>query len=167
MQPHDPLDLMVDTAARQARALAVRYMTRSPRSRSQVTNRLLQAGFAEQVVEPLINEFVENGMINDQELARRWVTDRSGRKQYGARRLLKELQSHGVSRQNADEALDQLTLDTEIENARAAAFKRWPEHSLRDLSTIDFKRELSRCSGFLLRRGYSHEVIGQVLKSLT
>ncbi len=160
-------DISFAEAIKRARTVATRYMTRTARSYSQVTNRLSKEGFADEVIQSVLNEFVTNGTINDQELARRWVEDRATRKQYGARRLIKELETHGVSRETAEQAMTQLDLETEVQNAQTAVSRRWHDQALHEMSPLERQRQLSRCSGFLFRRGYSTEVIRQVLKNLT
>ncbi len=167
MQDPEDIDIIAAKVRQQARAVALRFMSQTARSCRQVITRLENEGFPAEIVESVISEFQSNGAINDNELARRWVVDRAARKQYGTRRLLRELRAHGVSREVAGDALTQLNPETEVQHAQTAVLRRWSEQSLRELSPSERQRELNRCAAFLMRRGYSHEVIRQVLNALT
>ena len=116
------------------------------RSTAELTGRLREAGFREEVVETAINSVSSYGYLNDRRFAETFAATRAGRMSRVAISL--ELKKKGVDDIIIREVLEGITTDEgdlvyEMLKKRAGAL-----HPLDD-------RELRRITGYLARKGFS------------
>lgn len=146
-EPARPLDCH----ERALRLLAVR-----PRSRRELRDRLLAAGFSSDEVEEELERLEAVGLVDDERYARAVVEQQLVRRGAGSRAVLAALTAKGVDRGTAEAALAEVTaaerVPDEEERARTLALAR--AERLRDLPP---ERAYERLVGFLLRRGHSPE----------
>jgi regulatory protein len=100
--------------------------------------------------------------INDEAFARNWAAARASGRGYGPRRIHQELKKRGLSealiREVVRETFDRVE---ERERARSLLEKRFKNKQFGD------QKMLRRAAGFLERRGYSSQVIFDLLKPST
>ena len=149
-----------------ARAVALRFMGYTARSRAEVERRLERVEFAPEVVAAVLAELEERGWLDDAQLAQAWVSDRADRKKYGRRRLAAELKRKGVEKETLQEAVGAIADEEELERALAAARLKWHPEILETADRAALQTEKRRLSEFLQRRGFSWEIITQVLAQL-
>jgi len=127
---------------------ALRLLTVRARSRRELRDRLLRAGFDAPEVEDTLEGLEAAGLIDDERLAKAVVEHAVTRRLEGGRSVLTALRSHGL---DADLVQDELT-EAEHDQARRA-------HELAALragrvgnlpSEVAFRRLVA----FLVRRGY-------------
>lgn len=112
----------------------------------------------EDIVEKTITQLKTDGYINDSQFVSDYVDLRSAHKQKGKRGLTFELQKKGVKPAEIDAYFLNNTLD-ESKLAAAALYKVWDRyHSLNKL------KRYQKASQFLLRRGFSYEVIRKTIE---
>jgi regulatory protein len=97
--------------------------------------------------------------INDEAFARNWASARTTGRAYGPKRIQQELKKKGLS----DTLIGEVVRETfnqveEKEQARSILEKRFKNKQLGD------PKMLRRAAGFLERRGYSSQVIFDLLK---
>lgn len=99
--------------------------------------------------------------LNDEAFARSWALSRAETRGYGAKRIEQELKSKGISlavtRQAIREAFER---EGEKEKAKKLLAKRFGEGGLKD------SKVLRRAIALLQRRGYSSEIIFELLGHL-
>jgi regulatory protein len=157
--------LQATDAAAKAYDRAVRYLSFRPRSTAEVRRSLEEAGFAPEAIETALVRLTEQGYLNDAEFARYWVENRQRFRPKGEQALRQELRRTGVDKETIDASLD--GLDTgEAAYAAAYAAAQTRAARLAALATEDpvaFRRKLG---GFLLRRGFTYDVVREVVTRL-
>ena len=150
-----------------ARAVALRFLGYSARSRAELEQRLAKDEFPAEIVGQVLGEMEALGYLDDTGFARHWVDDRADRKRYGKTRLAAELKRKGIDRETAAEALGTIGEGDELRRAEAAARTRSARIDLRALDPAALQKEKSRIAGFLQRRGFGWPIIEKVLDALT
>lgn len=153
--------LQTTDAAAKAYDRAVRYLSYRPRSTAEVRRTLEGAEFAPEAIEAALVRLAGQGYLDDAAFATYWVENRQRFRPKGEQALRQELRRAGVDKEIIDESLDGLDSS---EAAYAAAQPR--ANRLTVLAAEDpaaFKRKLSE---FLLRRGFTYDVVRDVVARL-
>ncbi len=145
-----------------ARAVALRFLGYSARSRSEMQKRLERDEFAPEIIAAVLAEMEARNWVNDAQFARDWVEDRAERKKYGKGRLAAELRRKGVDKDEVTAALDTVEDADELARARSAAATRW-KLSEDETDREALQAEKRRVAAFLQRRGFGWAIITQVL----
>jgi regulatory protein len=126
--------------------------------------RLEKEEFPPETIRQVIEEIAALGYLNDKEFTERWIEDRADRKGYGKKRLAAELARKGIEKSEIQDAISHIAADDELNRAVAAAEKKLPAEQLAGLS-FEARRESERkLSAFLQRRGFTYEIVRQVLQ---
>lgn len=151
-----------EDARSQARAIALRLLNHSPRSRAQLAEALARRDVPEQVAEDLLDRFTEVGLINDAEYAEMLVRTRQSERGLARRALAAELKRKGIGAEDAETAL--ATIEPEDEEAAGRELLRRRVQATQGLDPVKQRRRLM---GLLARRGYpasiAHRLINEVL----
>ncbi|MBY6205760.1 regulatory protein RecX [Halomonas denitrificans] len=139
----DPVD---EVALREA---AVRLLARREHSRRELVRKLVQKGWPDDAVQPVVDALESDGLQSDQRFAESFVRQRVG-KGYGPLRIRAELAERGIDRADAGRALD-----AEAPDWREVA-GRWYEVRYGAEPPSDLK-DASRRQQALSRRGFAHE----------
>lgn len=136
--------------AEQAREIALRLLTHSPRSAAQLREGMLSRDVEPEVADEVIERYREVGLLDDPELAATIARTRHRERGKSRRAVRQELQRKGFEVHDIDAALEQISDESEHEVAREMAFKRWDQ-----LEGVDRDKRVRRVVGMLGRRGYS------------
>lgn len=143
---------------------AVAFLAGRARSRREMEERLLRSGYRPCTVEMVLFKLEKEGLLDDADFARQWVDARSARRM-GRGRIAQELRRKGVSAQEAEEALEALSEEDQLEGAMALvekALSRVP-------SGEDSRKTAARITAMLARRGYGYdmarEAVSRVMES--
>jgi regulatory protein len=148
-----------DSECTRAKNIAYRYLSYRPRSYSEVEKKLRDKGFGEVTIHRVLSNLIRLGYVDDEKFADQWAQSRVRLRGLGRRRIEQELRDKGVDRETARRALEEvLTADLEIETARSVA-----ERKLLTMRTLDRETRRRRLAGFLERKGFSFDVIRQIL----
>ncbi|WP_017571731.1 recombination regulator RecX [Nocardiopsis halotolerans] len=142
-----------------ARALVLRMLTHSPRTRAQLERALHRRGFDEEVVASVLDTFGEAGLIDDAAFSQAWVSSRHHGRRLSRRALAQELRTRGVEEDTVREAVGELSDQDEEEAARDLARRRLAATRGRDRDT-----RIRRALGVLARRGYSAGLAYRVVR---
>jgi regulatory protein len=144
-----------------ARQRALYYMSLKERSVREVEAYLVRKGYDTETASSVSTSLQASGLINDVRLAdilARTAPERG----WGPARVRQEMQKRGISRENADEAMERfLSEDEYLDTALAAGRKNWRS------GRGDVKARKARVSGYLKRRGFSTGTIIKVLDQLS
>lgn len=149
--PQDP--------AERARAICLRLLTGTPRTRKQLADALKKREIPDEVAEEVLSRFEEVGLINDAAFAGAWVESRHHGRGLARRALARELRTKGVDSAVVDEAVGQLDSDQEEETARELVARR-----LRSTRGLDRDRRIRRLAGMLARKGYPEGMALRVVR---
>ncbi|MFH8469848.1 recombination regulator RecX [Streptomyces sp. NPDC017991] len=150
-QPKDP--------AEQARAICLRLLTGTARTRKQLADALRKREIPDDVADEVLSRFEEVGLINDGAFADAWVESRHHGRGLARRALAQELRTKGVDSTLIDEAVAQLDSDQEEATARALVARK-----LRSTRGLDRDKRIRRLAGMLARKGYSQGTALRVVR---
>ena len=155
--PPEPQDADADPPA-VARAVVLRQLTGSPKSRSQLEQALRRKGCPDDVAATVLDRFEEVGLVDDEAYAQMLVRSKQSGRGLARRALQHELRAKGVDDEIARGVLDTIEPDDEREIARGLVEKK-----LRTMHGLDRQVQVRRLSGLLARKGYGAEVSRQVI----
>ncbi|MEE1751694.1 recombination regulator RecX [Streptomyces sp. SP18CS02] len=151
LSPQDP--------AERARAICLRLLTGTPRTRKQLADALRKREIPDEVADEVLARFEDVGLIDDAAFAGAWVESRHHGRGLARRALVRELRTKGVDAELIDEAVGQL--DSEQEEATA---RELVDRKLRSTRGLDRDRRLRRLAGMLARKGYPEGMALRVVR---
>ncbi len=153
-------------AENEARTIAVNYLSYRPRSSSEVFHHLVRKGTPREIAEPIVRRFESVGLINNLEFARMFVRDRLQRKPTGRTLLKSLLGAKGI----APAVIDQVLRETITEEDQTSAAKELASRRLRltkrSMAKLDARKQQQRITGYLLRHGFSSEIVQRTVRNL-
>ncbi|MEV4973134.1 recombination regulator RecX [Streptomyces scopuliridis] len=151
LSPQDP--------AERARAICLRLLTGTPRTRKQLADALAKREIPEDVAREVLSRFEDVGLIDDAAFADAWVESRHHGRGLARRALARELRTKGVDATLIDEAVGQLDSDQEEATARELVARK-----LRATRGMERDRRLRRLAGMLARKGYPEGMALRVVR---
>ena len=149
-----------------ARAIVLRQLTNSPKSRLQLSRKLAERNIPEDVAEAVLDRFEEVRLVDDAEFADMWVRSRSQSRKLAKGALSRELAEKGIDQDTAAVALEQLSDEDE-----EAAARELVERKLRNARGLEDRAErdkaVRRLASMLARKGYqpsqAFRIVGEVV----
>lgn len=142
-----------------ARAICLRLLTGSPRTRKQLADALAKRDVDAGAAEAVLDRLEAAGLIDDAAFAGAWVESRHHGRGLARRALARELRTRGVESTVVDEAVGRLDADTEEEKARELVARK-----LRATRGLDREKRIRRLAGMLARRGYGEGLAIRVVR---
>ncbi|HEX7090517.1 MAG TPA: RecX family transcriptional regulator [Longimicrobiales bacterium] len=149
-----------------------------PRSLEELRRRLLRKSFPEDAVDACLADLRARGWLDDEAFAAGFVRDRIRRRPRGRRALVFELRARGVAPERAAGAVEEVFREdgvSELDLARAAA-KAWRRRAGKEAAragaactaSADARRlrDRRRLHAYLMRRGFSAAVVGEVVAEI-
>ena len=140
---------------RSARERALDLLSAAEQTSGTLRQKLLR-WYGEEAVEAAVLRMEELELINDLDYGRRYAADAVNLRGWPRRRIAMELQKKGVPAEVIEEALADITEETEIETA-CRLLEGPYRGKLRD------RKERDKVKAALQRRGFSYEVIRQAV----
>ena len=137
---------------------AVAFLAGRARSRREMEERLLRSGYRPCTVEMVLYKLEKEGLLDDADFARQWVDARSARRM-GRGRIAQELRRKGVSVREAEEALEGLSDEEQLEGASVLVEKAMA----RTPSGEDPRKTAARITAMLARRGYDYDTAREAI----
>lgn len=150
-RPLDPVE--------QARALCLRLLTGTPRTRKQLADAMRRREIPEDAAEHVLERFEDVGLIDDQAFANAWVESRHHGRGLARRALAQELRTRGVDAEAIGHAVGQLDAEQEEETARALV-----DRKLRSTRGLEKEKRIRRLAGMLARKGYAEGLALRVVR---
>ncbi|MGA8047088.1 MAG: regulatory protein RecX, partial [Dermatophilaceae bacterium] len=147
--PSDPTDERDADPYAVARAIVLRQLTMSPKSRHQLREKLRQRDCPDDVAEAVLDRLTAVGLVDDAKYAESLVRSKQVTRGLSKRALAHELRTKGVDRDTAGDILDQVSDTEEEERARTLVEGRLPR-----LRALDKEVVVRRLAGLLARKGY-------------
>lgn len=138
---------------------AVGYLAARARSKREVEQKLLQAGYRPCTVEMVLYKLERERILDDADFARQWVESRSTHK-LGRSRIAQELRRKGISQDEAEIALEAIDDEDQLESAVALAQKA----AARIKPEEDRRKAVSRIAAMLARRGYGWDIAKEAIR---
>lgn len=141
-----------------AKNKAVKYISYQPRTEKEVTEKLKECEYSDDIIFRVIETMKKYNYINDKEYAKNFLTSKLNLKGYGIFKISFDLKQKGIS----DDIINDIIENTELnENKRALEVL---EKKLRGKKISDYK-EKQKLYNFLLRRGFSYDVIKEAVNN--
>ncbi|WP_284522862.1 regulatory protein RecX [Corynebacterium aquatimens] len=135
------------------RKRALGLLDQRARSRHELRGRLIDAEFAPELVDEVLDTLEQSGLLDDRVFATEWVRQRAARRGKSARALDMELRDKGVAPDVRAEALEQISEEDEASQARILAEKKAREVKVPPADRSEYDKALRRVVGVLARRG--------------
>jgi len=144
-----------------ARAYAFLLLKFRLRSENELLVRLKQKGFSDTIAKNTVDFLKDKEFIDDRVFAKGWVASRIKRP-FGIRRIKQELLSKGLDKGVIDDSLAQAKKDySEEQIVSQLAQQRFSR-----LKNIEPQKAKARVYAYLLRRGFSPDVVSEIIKQL-
>jgi regulatory protein len=137
---------------------ALRLLNFRPRSENELRRRLTQKNLPREAVEATVDQLKKEGWVDDEKFARLYALSRMQSGSFGKGRVRRELTQRGLSGALIESGMTAIADIDEAAAAQGLVEKRLA--TMRGLS-LDAKKR--RLHGFLMRRGFSSQVIFRVL----
>lgn len=145
-----------------AKSYAYRLLAIRSRSIKEIKEKLKKKGFEERLMLEVIDYLERLGYLNDYQFASGWVNSRISTKPIGLRKLRYELKDKGIDNKIIEEVLNKLKENyNEYEAACDLAKSR-----IKRLSKVDKLKAKRRIFDYLLRRGFSYELVCEIIADL-
>lgn len=143
----------------EARAYAFLLLKFRLRSENELLSRLTQKGFSQAVAKETVDFLKNKKFIDDRLFAKGWVSFRL-KKPFGIRRIRQELVLKGLDKELIEESLKQAKEDY----SESQVVEQLARKKLSKLEGVDRQKARARVYGYLMRRGFSPDVIMGVIK---
>lgn len=142
-----------------ARAIVLRQLTASPKSRRQLEEKLAARNVPDEVAASVLDRFEEVQLVDDAAFAQMWVRSRQRSRGLARGALRRELQQKGITGDQAEEALDEVSEDQERQAALELIHKKLRGRTVPAGSSsqdrADRDKQVRRLAGMLARKGYA------------
>ena len=155
LSPTKIAKLQADDQREVAYMQALRFLDYRPRSRVEVRRNLEKHAFPSEVISDVFKRLERSGLVNDERFAQDWVENRSEFRPRSRRALAFELHQRGLEDTAIKKALEGLNEEALAYQAAIKQARRLEGLQLRDFS--------NKLGSYLARRGFSYEVIKQVV----
>lgn len=139
---------------------AIRYIGRRPRALKEVKMHLKEKGYEPDRASEAVDRLLREGYLNDESFAKLWTEHRIVSQRKGRRWVEMELSQKGVDDGDIAAALKGIDPEEEYAGALELGAKKWRTTGGEPLER---KRKVM---GFLLRRGYSNELVSRVIREI-
>lgn len=144
--------------ARQYSFLLLKYRLRSS---DELSRRLQKKGFEPEVIRDTISFLTGRGFLDDESFAAQWIASRLKRP-FGLRRIEIELKAKGVAPQLIRRQKEAAARGYDEEGVvLRLARNRWSK-----LKAVEPQKARRRIYGYLLRRGFSPDIVMDAIRSL-
>nr|WP_255316606.1 regulatory protein RecX [Nesterenkonia sp. Act20] len=153
-----------------ARAVVLRKLTGSPKTRQQLATALTEKEFSSEIISRVLDRMEEVHLINDAEFARTWVRGRHELKNLGKSALRRELREKGVSEPDTEQALEQLSDEDELSAARELVQRKLRDKPVPAGSGPEERAERDKITrrlvSMLARRGHAPGTAFQIVREV-
>jgi regulatory protein len=149
-----------------AKNSALRFLSARPRSIREVRDRLREKEYGDEEIGKTIDELTRSGLLNDDAFARMFIRNARAIRPAGKVLLKQKLVLLGVPKETLETALaEEFSAEDHAADAAKAAAGFLKKASADRRKEDPFKLK-QRLTAYLLRRGYTWDVVGPVVKRM-
>jgi len=148
---------MNDLELQNAKNIALNYLSYKSRTQKEVEKKLLDKKISKEVIEKVIDFLLKYNYLNDEEFVEEVIKHSKKSKRVIYQKLLEK----GVSKELIEEKLKEISDEDEEEKAFMLSKKK-----LVQLKNIENIKKKKKINDFLLRKGFSYNIINRVLIKL-
>lgn len=146
-----------------ARAIVLRQLTASAKSRKQLEDKLADRNVPEDVAREVLDRFEAVDLVDDAQFAESYVRSRASSRKLSRSAIRRELATRGVTGELAESALEQRTDEDEREDAAELVRRKLPA-GLDPADRAARDKAVRRLVGMLGRKGYPPGLAFAVVK---
>jgi len=155
--------LLSESLFLKAKDSAFRLLGRRHHSTSELRIKLIKKKYSKEIIEKVLIELTDKGLLDDQQFAVAYLEERSVKKKIGINKLKAELFKKGIDRKIIEKVL--LTLDSGLSYEHAHELAERKKMTLMNKES-DKRKVKSKIFSFLSARGYESDLIMKVLNDL-
>ena len=134
---------------------AVEYLARAEQCKFGLSNKLLAKKFDKKYIEQALSFLESKNYLNDKRFATAWINTRRINHFEGRIKLLAELQHRGISKEIANEAIDEYFSENDEEYICKKAFEKFYKHGKRDEKLI----------AAMMNAGFPYKMVKEIMNS--
>lgn len=148
-----------------ARSTALGFLAYRDRSEEEVRRRLERSGYSESAIEETVTYLIESGLLDDETFAVSYAEGRFRSGGYGPMRIRHDLRRKGVRPSAVERAVDRVfgNHDEQLSTALELGRRRWERLS----GEKDDRKRRKKVFGYLVRRGFTHAMVRDILDELS
>lgn len=131
------------------------------RSVGEVKEKMQRKGFDKKMITEVISFLTDKNFLNDERFAERFFKEKQELQHWGEYRIKLELKKKYISEEIIKEIFDNKSDESELSAAREAA-NLWRRKN----KNCPKEKIYSRLGGFLSRRGFSYDVVKEILEEI-
>ncbi len=158
INPEQLNNAIFDEEKQHARNYAFRLLSYRSRSQKEILERLEKHGYPENVINLIIEELKDSGLVDDKKFAMTFAQDRLNFAKKGKRFIFVELLRKGIPKSDIEEALKKINDETKV------AQKLIDKYQKRYVK-LEPKKRRKKLHDLLLRRGFTYKTINEVLEA--
>lgn len=151
-------ELLDAVSFRRAYNKGLDFLSRRPYGTKELIKKLCEKGHEKKSAEKACERLTELGLLNDEEFARILANELLERKNYGIKRIKKELSFRGIDREIVENIID--TLDNDPQSRIIIIIKK------KYMNKIGDEKGKKRAIDALMRLGYSYSDIKNALNTI-
>ncbi|HVP36889.1 MAG TPA: RecX family transcriptional regulator [Terriglobales bacterium] len=156
------IDKIIESETKkEAKDTALGFLSYRMRSEKEVRDKLKKKEFAQNLIDEVIKDLKRVNLVDDHEFASAFVRDRISNSPRGKILLKQELWKKGIKKEIIEKALKEFFKDEDEELVLAKELLQKRKKRYVGLDENVAKRRLM---SFLLRRGFSYDIVKQVLR---
>lgn len=153
--------LLHSSQVEKAKDVAYRYLAFRSRSEKEVFDHLSRKGFSSEEIQEVIDHLRHQQWLDDAQFAQSWIHHRQKVSPRGQSALRWELRKKGVKEEIIEQSLESFGEREEFASAQKIALKK-----LKQYQKLPLPEAQQKLVCYLQRRGFSGEVIQQILQLL-
>ncbi|KXZ40130.1 regulatory protein [Alkalithermobacter thermoalcaliphilus JW-YL-7 = DSM 7308] len=156
------LNLISNEMYLKAKDTALKILSSSSQSEKNIRQKLLKKDFEAEIIDKVINFLKEYNFLNDEDLAKRIVSDNINLNKYGKNKIKYNLVNKGIDEKTISKTLcEMVDEDVEFENAMYLAKKK-----LEKIKDTDKNKVYKKLAYHLSYKGFDFEITKRVIKKL-
>jgi regulatory protein len=152
-------ELSPERQEQRARNVLLHQLARSAKSAEQLRQILAKREVDSEIVERVINRFIEVGLIDDLLFAETLVSARRKFRGRSATVIRRELLQKGISKEICEQVLGSVTQEDELELACELATRK-----ISQMAKLEPDVRRRRLAGFLARKGFASNIVSTALR---
>ncbi|WP_084288024.1 recombination regulator RecX [Paucisalibacillus globulus] len=141
--------------------LAINYLSYRMRSQKEIIDYLMKKEVIQEHIDIIIERLTKEGLVNDKQFAESFTITRINTTSKGPLLVKRELMEKGVSATVSTEAVSLYTYDIQYEKAL-----KWVNKKLTSSKKDSFNKKIEQLRITLVQKGFTSDVIGEVLLSV-
>lgn len=142
--------------------MALRFLSYRMRTKQEIYEYLIKKEVEPEHLAPVLDKLKTEGFIDDQAFGDSYIRTKMKTSNKGPLLLKNELIQKGVTENVAQQSLSEYPWELQLENA-----KKWAEKKIKTSNKRSFKMELNRVKAGLIRKGFSNDIIQEVMEDIS